>query len=154
MSTTTWVELPATALKTAARLPPGPSGRVKLLARMSPRGTFRVELVGLAVAVGVTARKPAAVCPTRVTLPVTATASAGTVPAPATGNVRGAFAAKTPASPVPIRVSTIRDGASGAYVDPAEVRSWETSVIQPEAVATSSACQTASGTCGSWATPT
>ena len=52
-----------------------------------------------------------------VRLPVTAVASAGTLPTPVTWNVRALPETKAPDSPTPIRVSRIRTGGSAVYVD-------------------------------------
>ena len=125
-----------------------------LFARVSPSGKLRVELCGLTTGVGVIERKPPDVWPTIVTLPVTATALAGIPRAPATWKLRGTFALNTPDKPVPNRVSSTRTGTMGTYELP-PVWSCETSVAQRLAPAENSLpCQTALGTCGSWATPT
>src|SRR5262245_2036077 len=156
MSTRRWVDRPAAALYRAASFPLAESGVVKLFARVSPSGKLRVELVGLATGVGVIETRPAAVCPTTVTLPVTASALAGIPGVFATWNERGRFAMNTPDRPTLVagRVSRTRTGVMGTNEVPA-VLSWEMWVAQNDAPAECSLpCHTALGTCGSWATPT
>ena len=100
-------------------MPADESGTVRLLARLSPSGTLIVDEGGVFVSVGVTATKPAASCWVTVTLPVTATAPAGTPrmpPTPVTCQLRAALEVNLPASPIwpgPGRVSRTRNGAIG-----------------------------------------
>src|SRR5262245_22704019 len=104
----TLVVAPADALYTMDRRPPESSRAVSPLALVSPAGKFRVEVVGLAVAVGVTDRYPARVWP------VTVTAPAGMPFRPVMVSVRGVLARKTPDSPVPPgRLSRTRTGVIG-----------------------------------------
>ena len=68
----------------------GPALRATVtpLARLSPTGKFRVEVVGLATG-SARARCSPVVCSVTVRLPVTATAPGGTPPRPPTWKVRG-----------------------------------------------------------------
>src|SRR5262245_39531168 len=113
------VLLPTGPTQTAPSVPLAASPTSIPLARTSPYGTLRVELVGFAGAVGPTKAYPAVVCRTTVRLPTTASVPvAGTPALPATPNERGTFLAKGPGRPVPWRVSRIRDGSSGTNVAP------------------------------------
>src|SRR5664279_1882992 len=76
---------------------------------MSPAGKLRVEGVGSATGVGVTARKPARVWLTTVRLAVTAIASVGTT---LTGTTSGTEATRW----LVARVSRTRTGLIGTYV--------------------------------------
>ena len=87
-----------------------------LFARSSPTGTFTVEGEALGLGVGDTVTQPAPVWPVTVTLPVTATASAGNPSTPATCQDRGTPAAKAPDSPVPTRLSSTRTGLTATNV--------------------------------------
>ena len=100
----------------ADRLPPGPSAIVTLLARSSPTGKFTVDGEALVVGVGDTVTQPAPVWAVTVTLPVTATASAGNPSTPATCQVLGTPAEKAPDSPVPNRLSSTRTGLTATNV--------------------------------------
>ena len=81
------------------------------LARVSPLGKFRVELVGLAIGSGPRNTNPAWVEAVVVKLPVTADASAGTPPRPVTWNVRGPQGVERPGeAECPVRVSSRRAG--------------------------------------------
>ena len=155
-STMTWACLPAAALKTAASLPSPASGIVKLLARVSPSGKLMVEDGGVASGSGdgdeagrrLAGHRHVAGDRDRV---VRDRAGPGE---PATVKLRATLALKTPVTPSGVRLSTTRSGAIGTYELP-PVWSCETVVVQfrPPS-STWFACQTASGTCGSWATPT
>ena len=139
-------------------MPVDDSGTVRLLARLSPSGKLIVDDDGVLVAVGVTDTKPTASCAVTVTLPVTATAPAGTPampPTPVTCQVRATLAVNLPDSPIPPgRVSSTRTGVIGTYVVPSgwrrEIQVFH-SAPDPEY---SLPCQTADGTSGSWATLT
>ncbi len=65
-----------------------------------------VDEPGVLVGVVVTDAKPPAVWPVIVTLPVTAMASAGMLPTPATANVLGVLALKMPVTPTLLRLSS------------------------------------------------
>src|SRR6476661_498316 len=93
-------------------VPPLPRPTVTPLARLSPTGKLRVELLGAEVGTGPTKAAPAAVWLVTVRLPVTATAVLGTPPRPVTWKVRGTPALNLPARPVPKRESSRRAGAT------------------------------------------
>src|SRR5512135_3245804 len=103
-------------MKVADRLPPAPRAVVTPLARLSPSGKLRVEVVGLLVGLGVSATQPALVWLVTVRLPVTAIALAGTPPRPVTWIVRAVPELNVPVRPLPVRVSSSRAGASEMYV--------------------------------------
>src|SRR5919112_5951869 len=153
MSTMMCAFVPDAALYTAASLPAELSDAVKLFARVSPSGKLSVELGGVDVAFGVIVTNPAAVWPVTVTLPVTAIASAGIGPTPATWKLFGELVLKTPVTPTLLRESTTRSGVIGTYELP-PVWSCETCVPQRLSSANWFTCQMAFGTCGSCDTPT
>jgi hypothetical protein len=68
-SNTKYVEAPATAPYVIDSFPAGLSVTVTPVARVSPRGKLRVEVLGTLVGRFVSERKPAAVCPATVSVP-------------------------------------------------------------------------------------
>src|SRR6202142_2094368 len=107
----TWAVGPRVAAAyVAERVPPAPRAAVIALARSSPTGKLRVELVGSFMGFGPIYRKPELDWPVKVKLPVTAVALGATPPAPATWNVRATCELKGPLRPLLMRVSRMRAG--------------------------------------------
>jgi hypothetical protein len=107
-------------MEVRATVPPGETGAVTPLARVSAAGKFSVDVLGLAVGSSVRATQPAELVLTTVRLPVIAAAVDGTVLPGTRVSTLGVPETKGPASPVMTRLSRARLGTSGTKRAPAE----------------------------------